>query len=195
MDDLGKKGRELFEGSVASLQAVLDEGYVDALGEAASAIARCFQAGGKLLVFGNGGSAADAQHISAEFVGRFKLERPALPAIALTANTSVLTAWSNDYDYETVFSRQVEAHGKKGDIAWGISTSGNSPNIVKALSKARELGLVTIGLSGNAGGGMSALCDINLTVKSKDTPRIQEAHLVGYHIICKLVEDTLYGAQ
>ena len=152
------------------------------------------EAGGTVYVCGNGGSAADAQHIAAEFVGRFKLERPALPAIALTANTSVLTAWSNDYSFETVFSRQVEALGLKGDIAWGISTSGNSPNVVAALKKARELGMRTLGLSGNGGGRMSPLCDINLTISSKDTPRIQEAHLAGYHIICKLVEDTLYSS-
>ncbi len=194
MEDLKEKGRALMEGSVNSLLGVLErERYAEMLGEAASAIAGCFKAGGKLLIFGNGGSAADAQHIAAEFVGRFKLERPGLPAIALTANTSVLTAWSNDYEFETVFSRQVQALGIKGDVAWGISTSGNSPNVVAALRKARELGLVTVGLSGNGGGRMASLCDINLTVATKDTPRIQEAHLVGYHIICKLVEDALYG--
>lgn len=195
MGDVNSQCRVLFKGSVGSLERILDSGFAESLGRAVEAIVKCYQAGGKVLVFGNGGSASDAQHICAEFVGRFKLERPALPAIALTANTSVLTAWSNDYEFETVFSRQIEAHGKPGDIAWGISTSGNSPNVVVALQKAREMGLVTLGLSGNGGGKMAGLCDISLTVDSKDTPHIQEAHLIGYHIICKLVEDELYGRK
>lgn len=195
MGDNKLQGRVLFKGSVGSLERILDSGFADSLGQAVDAIVKCYQSGGKVLVFGNGGSASDAQHISAEFVGRFKLERPGLPAIALTANTSVLTAWSNDYEFETVFSRQIEAHGKPGDIAWGISTSGNSPNVLVALGRAREMGLVTLGLSGNGGGKMAGLCDISLAVDSKDTPRIQEAHLIGYHIICKLVEDELFGEK
>lgn len=159
--------------------------------KAACAIIGSMKLGGKLLVFGNGGSAADSQHIVAELVGKFKKERRALAAIALTTNTSTLTALGNDYGYDTVFSRQIEAIGKAGDVAFGISTSGSSKNVVEALSKAKSLGLKTIGMTGAAAGTMRNACDIIIAVGSKDTPRIQESHILIGHIICELVENEM----
>jgi D-sedoheptulose 7-phosphate isomerase len=142
--------------------------------------AEAFRQGRKLLVFGNGGSAADAQHLAGELVNRFKLERKPLPAIALTTDTSVLTAIANDYDFSLVFVKQVEALGKEGDIALGISTSGNSPNVLLALKRAKELGLTTVGLSGGTGGKMPEVCDILILVPSSNTPRVQEGHLLSF---------------
>ena len=144
--------------------------------------------GGKILIFGNGGSAADAQHIAAELVGRYKLERKGLPAIALTTDTSTLTAIGNDYGFHRVFDRQVEALANKSDIVIGISTSGNSANVVSAIKLANKLGCKTISFSGRDGGSMNALCDVNLVVPADDTPRIQEMHIVIGHIICQLIE-------
>ena len=144
--------------------------------------------GGKILIFGNGGSAADAQHIAAELVGRYKVERKGLAAIALTTDTSALTAIGNDYGYDRVFDRQVEALANKGDIAIGISTGGGSANVISALTLAKELDCKTIGLSGRGGGEMNALCDVNLVVPAEDTPRIQEMHIVIGHILCHLIE-------
>jgi D-sedoheptulose 7-phosphate isomerase len=151
----------------------------------------CIADGRKVLIFGNGGSAADAQHIAAEFVNRFMIERPPLAAIALTTDSSILTSIGNDYDFDDIFSKQIQALGKKGDIAWGISTSGNSPNVLKGLQTARERNLYTIGLGGR-GGKMVSLVDIALTVPSDTTARIQESHLTMAHIMCELVERTLY---
>lgn len=148
--------------------------------------------GKKLLVMGNGGSAADAQHFAAEIIGRFKMERPALPAIALTTDTSVLTAIGNDYGFDTVFSRQVEGLGAAGDVVVGISTSGNSTNVLAALLKARELGCSTIALLGRDGGTIKSAADISIIVPSNDTPRIQEAHITVIHIICDLLEKSLF---
>ena len=145
--------------------------------------------GKKLLIFGNGGSAADAQHIAAELTGRYKSERKALPAIALTTDTSALTAIGNDYGYKEVFKRQVEALANKGDVVLGISTSGNSKNVIKALKKAKKLGCKTIGFSGRDGGKMNEVCDINIVVPSNDTPRIQEMHILIGHIICQAVDN------
>ena len=145
--------------------------------------------GKKLLIFGNGGSAADAQHIAAELTGRYKSERRGLPAIALTTDTSALTAISNDYGYNEVFKRQVEALANKGDVIIGISTSGNSKNVIKALKKAKKLGCKTIGLSGRDGGKMNGVCDVNIVVPSNDTPRIQEMHILIGHIICQAVDN------
>ncbi len=144
-----------------------------------------------VLVCGNGGSSSDAMHIAGELVGRFLRERPAFNVLALSANTSVLTAWSNDYSYETVFSRQVEAHGQAGGVLWAISTSGNSPNVIRALDVARQMGMKTIGLTGAAGGNMAPLCDVLLNVPGHETPRIQEMHLVLYHFICEQIETVL----
>ena len=143
----------------------------------------------KVLLFGNGGSAADAQHIAAELTGRYKKERVALPAIALTTDTSAITAISNDYGYERLFERQLEAFCKKGDIAIGISTSGNSKNVIKGLLKAKELGGICISLSGNGGGEMKSISDYNLIIPSNNTPRIQEIHILIGHLICSLVDE------
>jgi D-sedoheptulose 7-phosphate isomerase len=142
----------------------------------------------KILIFGNGGSAADAQHIAAELVGRYKLERKGLPAIALTTDTSALTAIGNDYGFHRVFDRQVEALANEGDIVIGISTGGSSDNVISAIKLANDLGCKTIGFSGRGGGEMSALCDVNLIVPADDTPRIQEMHIIIGHTMCHLIE-------
>lgn len=150
--------------------------------------------GGKILLAGNGGSAADAQHIAGEFVSRFAFDRPGLPAIALTTDTSILTAIGNDYGYEKLFARQVQAHSQKGDVLIAYSTSGKSPNVIAALQEARQRGVVCIGMTGNRGGPMQALCDHYLDVPSADTPKIQEGHAVLGHILCGLVERALFKA-
>ena len=144
--------------------------------------------GGKILIFGNGGSAADAQHIAAEIVGRYKIERKGLPAIALTTDTSALTAIGNDFGYLHVFERQVEALANQGDVLIGISTSGTSPNVISALKLAKKLGCKSIGFSGRDGGDLNPLCDVNLVVPVKDTPRIQEMHIFIGHTICHLID-------
>jgi len=146
------------------------------------------QNGGKILIFGNGGSAADAQHIAAELVGRYKVERKGYPDIALTTDTSALTSIGNDYGYDRVFDRQVEALANEGDVAIGISTGGSSSNVISGLKTAKELGCKLIGFSGRDGGEMNTLCDINLVVPAKDTPRIQEMHIVIGHTICHLID-------
>ena len=150
--------------------------------------------GNKILLFGNGGSAADAQHIAAEIVGRYKTERKGLPAIALTTDTSLLTAISNDYGYLHVFDRQVEALAIEGDVLIGISTGGNSTNVVSALKIAKDLGCKAIGLSGKNGGEFNNLCDVNIVVPADDTPRIQEMHIVIGHTICHLIDQAFNGA-
>jgi D-sedoheptulose 7-phosphate isomerase len=152
-----------------------------------------FQIGNKLLIMGNGGSAADAQHFAAEIVSRFRIERPGLPAIALSTDTSILTAIGNDYGFERVFSRQVEALAAPGDAVIGISTSGNSPNVYRALEVARQAGCSTIGLLGKDGGSIKELCDIPLIIPSHDTPRVQEGHITIIHILCDLIEQGMFG--
>ena len=147
----------------------------------------------KLLFCGNGGSAADAQHLAGEFSGRFYLERPPLFAEALHVNSSFVTAVSNDYDFSEIYQRQIKAKGRKGDVLFGISTSGNSRNILLALQQAQHQGLITIGLSGATGGKMAGLCDLLIRIPSTDTPRIQEAHILIGHIICELVEKNMFG--
>ena len=184
--------RALFDATAANLRAVPDD-YLEAIHRAIELVTQSLGGGGKLLVFGNGGSSADAQHIAAELVGRFAKERAALPAIALATNQAILTAWSNDHAFEGVFARQIEALGRKGDIAWGISTSGNSPNVVTALACARARGLITLGLTGDGGGRLAGHCDVLLAVPLSDTPRIQELHVVTYHAICAAVEARLFG--
>lgn len=158
----------------------------------AGLVAHSFRIGGKLFIFGNGGSAADAQHLAGEFVNRFLVERRPLPALALTTDTSVLTAISNDYSYEDVFSKQIRALGRESDIALGITTSGNSPNVVKALETAKEMGIGTVALSGKDGGKVARVADVSLIVPSTITPRIQEAHSLLGHIICELVDNILF---
>lgn len=159
---------------------------------AAQACIDCLQGGGKILLAGNGGSAADAQHIAGELVSRFAFDRPGLSAMALTTDTSILTAIGNDYGYEKLFARQVQAHGNRGDIFIGYSTSGKSPNILRAFEEARAKGMVCIGLTGNRGGLMREVCDFLLEVPSADTPKIQEGHLVLGHILCGLVENAIF---
>lgn len=145
--------------------------------------------GGKVLVFGNGGSASDSQHMAAELVGRFNKEKKPIPAIALTANASILTAIGNDYGYEYSFSKQIEAHGKRGDIVFAISTSGNAKNVTEAVLLARKMKIKTVGLSGKGGGRLSKICDLSLIVPSSNTAHIQEAHIAIIHIICELIEE------
>ena len=149
------------------------------------------KSGKKILIFGNGGSAADAQHIAAELVGRYKTDRRGLPAIALTTDTSALTAIANDFGYKRVFERQVEALANEGDLLIALSTSGNSSNVNRALKLGREMGCKTIGLSGKEGGKMNALCDLNIVVPSEDTPRIQEMHIMIGHILCQAIDSTI----
>jgi D-sedoheptulose 7-phosphate isomerase len=173
---------------------VADEDLLQQLEGAAAACIACMKTGNKILLAGNGGSAADAQHIAGEFVSRFMFDRPGLSAIALTTDTSILTAIGNDYGYEKLFARQVQAHGQKGDVFIGYSTSGKSPNILLALEEARSRGLVCIGLTGNRGGPMKELCDHILEVPSADTPKIQEGHLVLGHILCGIVESAIFTA-
>ena len=162
--------------------------HISEIEESVNQIIKCLKNGKKIIIFGNGGSAADAQHIVAEFIGRFRLERKSLPAIALTSNSSILTAIANDYSYNTIFSRQCEALVEKGDVVIGISTSGNSKNIEKGLNVSKKLGAITIGLLGSKGGTIKKFCDIPIIINSSSTPRIQEAHRTIYHIICEQVE-------
>lgn len=170
------------------------EKNVDKLLQAARALTGCINSAHKIFIFGNGGSAADAQHLAAEFVNRFRIERAPLPAIALTTDTSVLTSIGNDYSFEDVFAKQVAALGTAGDLAWGISTSGSSANVLKALETARGLGMTTLGMAGT-GGQMAACCDLLLTVDADVTARIQETHITMGHILCELVDRILYPDQ
>lgn len=182
--------------SVQRLRAVLDDFYAHNLAQvtdAAGAIASALAGGRKLLAFGNGGSAAEAQHLVAELVNRFNLERPPLPALALTTDSSVLTSIANDYKFEDIFSKQIKALGMDGDVALGISTSGNSPNVIKGLGAARSRNMVTIGLTGRDGGDMLSLCDLLIRVPSDETARIQEVHNLVSHLVCELVDTILFG--
>lgn len=179
--------------SIAVKQRLLEnENAMETLAQVIEEGIRCYKNNGKILFCGNGGSAADAQHLSAELTGRFYKDRRPLSAEALHVNTSFLTAVGNDYSYEEVFSRLVEAKGQKGDLLIGISTSGNSKNIIRALQKAQDLGMITIGMTGETGGDMKSCCQFLLNVPSQDTPRIQEAHIVLGHIFCEAVERALF---
>ena len=170
-----------------------DASLLEDIRRAARTLVDAYRAGNKTLLAGNGGSAADAQHIAGEFVSRFYFDRPGLPSIALTTDTSILTAIGNDYGYKNLFARQVQAQGVRGDVFIGISTSGNSPNIIDALAAGKEKGIASIGLTGQGGGAMAGLCDICLRVPSDETPRIQESHILIGHILCCLVEDAIFG--
>ncbi len=188
--------RQMLEDAAAVLgRAAADADLHVALAQAAQTTAHAMRTGHKLLVAGNGGSAADAQHLAAEFVCRLCADRPALRAIALTTDSSALTAIGNDYGYDRIFARQVEALGQPGDVFLGISTSGNSPNILRALEMSRSLGITTIGLSGESGGAMLSLCDCMLRVPSRETMHIQEAHLALEHIFCAMVEQICFPAD
>ena len=167
----------------------------DHLGKLAAAVEMliaALKAGNKIMIFGNGGSAADAQHIAAEFVNRFVIERPPLPAIALTADSSIITSIGNDYDFSEIFAKQIRALGQPGDVAWGISTSGNSPNVLKALEMARKIGLATLALTGKDGGEIARTADLALNVAAGSTARIQETHITICHAICEMVDIKLF---
>jgi D-sedoheptulose 7-phosphate isomerase len=185
--------RELFRESARVKEVFLAEQSA-ALARAVDVVAPAFDQGCRLLLFGNGGSAADAQHIAAELVGRFKDERRPLPAIALTTDTSALTAIANDYGYDEVFARQVRALGRAGDVALAISTSGNSPSVLRAVEAARSLGMRTIGLTGGNGGALKGLVEVSLCVSASTLScRIQETHILIGHVLCELVERRMFG--
>ena len=186
-DALAHVTASLKEGADLRLKVAQECG--PAIVQAAIAMTECLRAGGKLLFFGNGGSAADAQHLAAEFVGRFALERRGLPAVALTTDSSILTAVGNDYGFERIFSRQIEALGQTGDVAIGISSSGNSPNIIEAMKQARQQNLKTIGLSGRDGGALAQCVDVALVVRCPNTARVQECHIAIGHLLCELTEN------
>lgn len=191
MKDLIKQ--RIQESIEAKQKFLAEEENVESIVKVVEEMVGCFKNDGKVLICGNGGSAADAQHISGELVDRFMLERKGLPVIALTTDTSVITAWGNDKDFNDIFARQVEALGKGGDILIGISTSGNSQNIVDAIEKAKEIGIKIISLTGKDGGKIKEISDVNLNVNSESTPRVQEVHEVIYHIVCELVEKEMVG--
>ena len=185
-----KTVEQIFAESIEVKQGTLKKNLPQIIA-AAEAVITAFKAGHKLFFCGNGGSAADSQHIAAEFVGRFQKERKAWPAIALTTDSSALTALGNDYSFDIVFSRQLQALGQKGDVLIAISTSGNSKNILEAVKQAKSLGITSVGVTGGNGGQLAGLCDIAIVAASSKTARIQEAHLVIFHTICELVENTL----
>lgn len=194
--DTGREGytKRYLANSVGALNAFADDArYTADLIGMADAITAAMNRGRKLLVAGNGGSAGDSQHIAGEFISRLMFNRPALPAIALTVDTSVLTAVGNDYGFEFVFDRQIVGLGQEGDVFLGISTSGTSKNVVRALTTARECGLVTIGFTGESGGPMRDLCDHLLEAPSPQTAIIQQIHIVAAHIVCALVERSIFG--
>ncbi|HLE08994.1 MAG TPA: D-sedoheptulose 7-phosphate isomerase [Thermodesulfobacteriota bacterium] len=181
-----------FKDSVRVKEMFFSKKNISLVVEASTWIAESFKSGGKLMVMGNGGSAADSQHIAAEFINRFEIERPPLPAIALTTDSSILTSIGNDYDFKFVFSKQVKALGKEADVLLAISTSGASQNVVKAVETAKGLGIKTIALTGKEGGELIEKADLVLNVESQSTPRIQEAHITICHIICELVDHILF---
>jgi len=181
------------EEGITTKEALLEE--VEIIAQVAQVLIEALRNGKKILFFGNGGSAADAQHLAAELVGRYYHDRVALPALALTVNTSTLTAISNDYSFEEVFARQLEALGQPGDVAFAISTSGNSENVLRGVRAAKARGLLTVGLTGYGGGQLKSLVDYCICVPSKDTPRIQEAHILIGHILCELIERELFGKE
>jgi D-sedoheptulose 7-phosphate isomerase len=182
--------------SVALTQRLLQSSaYLNAVVRSAEAMITCLRSGNKILFFGNGGSAADAQHLAAELSGRFLRERPSLPGWALTTNSSALSAIGNDYSFDEVFARQIQGMGSSQDIAFAISTSGDSPNVVRAAEVAREKELVSIGLTGNQGGRLRQCVDHCICVPSEETPRIQEAHILTGHILCELIDEAMFGVQ
>ena len=184
--------RQIARESIEAKRAFFDAN-AEAVARAAEMIIASVKAGGKVLVFGNGGSAADAQHIAAELVNRLNYDHPPIPAIALTTDTSIITSIGNDSSFDKVFERQVRALGRKGDVALAISTSGNSPNVLRAVEAAREIGVTTIALAGRDGGKLATLAELALVVNADSTQRIQETHITIAHILCELVEDALYG--
>jgi D-sedoheptulose 7-phosphate isomerase len=179
--------------SLRVINLILEDQVIQKLiKEAAAVCSRSLKKGNKIIFAGNGGSAADAQHLAAELVNRFSFNRPALAAVAITTDTSIITSISNDYGFVKLFARQLEAIGKKGDVFVSLSTSGNSTNILEGLKEAKKLGMTTIGLTGKSGGKMNNLCDMIIKVKSDETPRIQEVHILIGHIICSLIENSVF---
>lgn len=185
-----KRIKEIFEDSIKTKQATLEKN-TELVIKTVNVINKAFKKDRKLFFFGNGGSAADSQHIAAEFIGRFQKERRALPAIALTTDSSILTCLGNDYGFDIIFSRQLQGLAQKGDVAIGISTSGNSPNVLLGIKQANKMGLTTVSLTGGTGGKIAKQSDISLIVPSKVTARIQESHICLAHTICELVEDSI----
>lgn len=186
--------RRSFDDSAETKRRTLER-CAEPIAEAAALLIETLRAGGKVLTCGNGGSAADAQHFADELTGRYDRERPGLPALALTANTSDLTAIGNDYGFEHVFARLVQAHGRPGDVVIAISTSGNSPNVLRAADEARARGLRSIGLLGKGGGKLQAAVDVAIVVPSRVTARIQETHITVLHVLCELIDDALFPAE
>ena len=192
-DDFERRVCGSIEASIAVKERLLSNSEViAAVSKVSQIVVRAVDEGNKLFLLGNGGSAADAQHIAAEFVGRFAFDRPALPALALSVNTSCVTAIGNDYGFDQVFSRQIEALGRPGDVAIGISTSGNSQNVLCGISVAKKMGLPTVGLTGHGGGKLKSVADYCICVPSDQTPRIQECHILIGHIISELVEESIF---
>jgi len=195
-DDFELRVSRSIQASIAAKQRLLGMAeVVSAVAKVSKILVDVLKQGNKALLFGNGGSAADAQHIAAELVGRFGFDRPPLPALALSVNTSCVTAIGNDYGFELVFARQIEALGRPGDVAVGISTSGNSPNVLRAVSAAKKMGLHTVALTGCTGGELRNAVDNCICVPSNETPRIQECHILIGHIISELVEQTIFHDQ
>ncbi len=188
--DIHEKIKNLIKEDI-KVKESLSKNQIEAIKTLSNLVISTVKSGNKILVFGNGGSASDSLHITAELVGRFRKERAALPCIALTSNISTLTALGNDYGFDSIFERQIEALGKKGDMAIGISTSGKSKNVIRAIKKARSLELKTAVLAGEYKGELSRMADISINVPSNNTPRIQEAHITIAHIVCEIVEDAL----
>jgi len=185
--------KDIIQASVETKQKILaDTALLQTVQDVIEVVANAFKAGNKVLFCGNGGSAADAQHLAAEFSGRFYTDRDPLPSEALHVNTSYLTAVANDYSYDVVYSRLVKGMGKKGDVLIALSTSGNSVNITNAIEQAHQIGMITVGFTGETGGKMKDICDYLINVPSRDTPRIQESHIMIGHIICQLVEEQLF---
>jgi D-sedoheptulose 7-phosphate isomerase len=186
--------QNIIEKSIAVKQQIITDGrLITVSAQIADAVVNCYRSGGKVLFCGNGGSAADAQHLAAELSGRFYFDRPPLEAEALHVNSSYVTAVANDYSYNDIYSRYVNGVGKPGDVLIGLSTSGNSENIVRAMAVAKQKGLITVGMTGETGGKMKELSDYLLNVPSTDTPRIQESHIMLGHIVCEIVEEKLFG--
>ncbi|MFY0518396.1 D-sedoheptulose 7-phosphate isomerase [Lysinibacillus sp. UGB7] len=182
------------EQSIEVKQAIIsNKGLMSLIEEISVKAVELYEKGNKVMLAGNGGSAADAQHIAGELVSRFYFDRPGLPSIALTTDTSILTAIGNDYGYDRLFSRQIQANGVEGDMFIGISTSGNSANVIKALEECKNKNIITVGFTGESGGKMAALCDYCIKIPSNETPRIQESHILVGHIICSIIEEAIFG--
>jgi D-sedoheptulose 7-phosphate isomerase len=193
---MSEKIRSIIQSSIETKQMILEtEELITTIKEVIAVIVNAFQNGKHVYFCGNGGSAADAQHLAAEFSGRFYTDRRALPAEALHCNTSYMTAVANDYSYDVVYSRMIDGIGQEGDVLVGLSTSGNSKNIINAFEKAREKKMITVGLTGSSGGAMRSCSDYLINIPSTDTPRIQESHIMAGHIICQLVEEKLFPSH